>query len=92
MLGAMEERLPTEIWVKAHLRRCFAEAIHVAVLRKGDANGGAVPSHSGVVVSGEPGSRTFQGPYISVVRSRLSSCPPTASMATAPQRLFSKAM
>ncbi len=42
MLAAMEERLPTEIWVKAHLRRCFAEAIHVAVLRKGDANGGTV--------------------------------------------------
>ncbi len=42
MLAAMEERLPTETWVKAHLRRCFAEAIHVAVLRKGDANGGTV--------------------------------------------------
>lgn len=38
----MDDRLPTEMWVKAHLRRCFAEAIHVVVLHKGDANGGTV--------------------------------------------------
>lgn len=38
----MDDRLPTELWVKAHLRRCHAEAIPVAVLHKGDANGGTV--------------------------------------------------
>lgn len=38
----MDDRLPTEIWVKAHLRRCHAEAIPVMVLHKGDTNGGTV--------------------------------------------------
>ncbi len=38
----MDDRLPTEIWVQAHLRRCHAEAIPVVVLRKGDRNGGTV--------------------------------------------------
>jgi len=38
----MEDRLPTELWVKAHLRRCNAEAIPTVVVRKGDATGGTV--------------------------------------------------
>ena len=38
----MEDRLPTELWVKAHLRRCDAEAIPAVILRKGDATGGTV--------------------------------------------------
>jgi hypothetical protein len=38
----MDDRLPTETWVKAHLRRCHAEAIPVMVLRKGDRTGGTV--------------------------------------------------
>lgn len=38
----MDDRLPTEIWVQAHLRRCHAEAIPVVVLHKGDRNGGTV--------------------------------------------------
>lgn len=38
----MDDRLPTELWVKAHLRRCYVEAIPVAVLHKGEATGGTV--------------------------------------------------
>lgn len=38
----MEERLPTEVWVKAHLRRCHAEAIPATVLHRGEATGGTV--------------------------------------------------
>ncbi len=33
-------RLPTGLWVQAHLRRCTAEAVPVYVLRKGDPHGG----------------------------------------------------
>ena len=35
-------RLSTELWVGAHLRRCNDQGIFAAVLRKGDAWGGAV--------------------------------------------------
>jgi hypothetical protein len=35
-------RLSTELWVQAHLRRCNAEGMFAAVLRKGDLWGGAV--------------------------------------------------
>ena len=35
-------RLSTELWVQAHLRRCNAQGMFAAVLRKGDAWGGAV--------------------------------------------------
>jgi hypothetical protein len=35
-------RLSTELWVQAHLRRCAAEGLFAAVLRKGDVWGGAV--------------------------------------------------
>ncbi len=35
-------RLSTELWVQAHLRRCNAEGLFAAVLRKGDQWGGAV--------------------------------------------------
>lgn len=37
-----EERLSTELWVQAHLRRCNAEGRFAAVLHKGDLWGGAV--------------------------------------------------
>lgn len=37
-----DERMKTEIWVKAHLRRCIVEAINVVVARRGDPSGGAV--------------------------------------------------
>ncbi|MDP6953728.1 MAG: DUF1491 family protein [Alphaproteobacteria bacterium] len=33
-------RLPTELWVQAHVRRCTVEAVPVYVLRKGDPHGG----------------------------------------------------
>ena len=35
-----EERLPTEVWVKAHIRRCLAEGIPVTVARRGEPRGG----------------------------------------------------
>lgn len=41
-LAAMDDRMPTELWVKAHLRRCHAEAIPVVVVRRGEPMGGTV--------------------------------------------------
>lgn len=38
----MDDRIPTELWVKAHLRRCYAEAIPVVVVHKGEPMGGTV--------------------------------------------------
>jgi hypothetical protein len=35
-------RLPTEMWVKAHLRRLSIEGIAAVVLRRGEAMGGSV--------------------------------------------------
>ncbi|NBC96581.1 MAG: DUF1491 family protein [Deinococcus-Thermus bacterium] len=40
--GAAEARLPTHLWVGAHLRRCSTEAVPAYVLRKGEATGGLV--------------------------------------------------
>ena len=37
-----DDRLPTELWVKAHVRRCFAQGIPVTVARKGELTGGMV--------------------------------------------------
>lgn len=37
-----EERLPTELWVQAHLRRLSAEATPVALLRRGEPERGTV--------------------------------------------------
>jgi hypothetical protein len=34
--------LPTELWLKAHLRRCFAAGIPATVVRRGDPTGGMV--------------------------------------------------
>ncbi len=38
-----EGRLPTDLWVKAHVRRCSAEGVPVIVVRRGD-------PHSGIVI------------------------------------------
>jgi len=35
-------RVTSEIWVKAYLRRCQAEAVPVVVVRRGDAAAGAI--------------------------------------------------
>jgi hypothetical protein len=37
-----DDRLPTHLWIMAHLRRCSAEGIPAVVVRKGDAGGGTV--------------------------------------------------
>ncbi|MEX0759407.1 MAG: DUF1491 family protein [Tistlia sp.] len=37
-----EERLPTEVWVMAQVRRCHQEGRPAFVLRKGDLRGGLV--------------------------------------------------
>lgn len=37
-----EGRLPTELWVRLHLRRCIAEGIPATLARKGSPHGGAV--------------------------------------------------
>lgn len=35
-------RIPTELWVKAHLRRCHAEGLFATVAHRGDPTGGMV--------------------------------------------------
>lgn len=37
-----EERLPTELWVQVHLRRCSAAATPAALVRRGEAERGTV--------------------------------------------------
>jgi len=37
-----EERLPTELWVQAHLRRCSVDATPAALLRRGEPERGTV--------------------------------------------------
>lgn len=37
-----DDRLPTELWVMAHVRRCTADAVPVYVVRRGDKHGGMV--------------------------------------------------
>ena len=37
-----DDRLPTEVWVTAHLRRCMAEGIPATVARRGEKTGGIV--------------------------------------------------
>jgi len=37
-----EERLPTELWVQVHLRRCSADATPAALLRRGEPERGTV--------------------------------------------------
>ncbi len=36
----MDDRLPSELWIKAHLKRCYAEGIMATVLNKGERMGG----------------------------------------------------
>ena len=38
----MSERLPTELWVKAHAARCSAEGMAFVVVRRGDRRRGVV--------------------------------------------------
>ncbi len=37
-----DDRLPTEVWVMAHLRQCLAAGTPATVVHKGDAKGGMV--------------------------------------------------
>ncbi len=37
-----DDRLPTDVWVMAHIRRCSVEGIPAVVVRKGEAKGGTV--------------------------------------------------
>ncbi|UEM22816.1 DUF1491 family protein [Skermanella mucosa] len=37
-----DDRIPTELWVRAHVRRCIAEAIPAVIARKGSPYGGLV--------------------------------------------------
>jgi hypothetical protein len=43
LLTMAEGRLPTDLWVKAHVKRCSAEGVPVSVVRRGD-------PHSGIVI------------------------------------------
>jgi hypothetical protein len=44
MLAAsiMSDRLPTELWLQAHLRRLSVESIPAALVHRGEATGGSV--------------------------------------------------
>lgn len=35
-----DDRLPTDLWVRAHLRRCAAEGVPAVVARRGEPTGG----------------------------------------------------
>ena len=35
-------RLPSELWIKAHLRRCFAEGLPATVIHRGEKNSGTL--------------------------------------------------
>ncbi len=37
-----DDRLPTDVWVMAQVRRCNAEAVPAIVVRKGEAKGGTL--------------------------------------------------
>ena len=37
-----DDRLPTDVWVRAHLRRCHAEAVPATVVRRGERTGGSL--------------------------------------------------
>lgn len=37
-----DARIPTELWIKAHLRRLSAQAVPAVIARRGDPNGGMV--------------------------------------------------
>jgi hypothetical protein len=37
-----DDRIPTELWVRAHLRRCIVDAIPAVIARKGSPYGGMV--------------------------------------------------
>ena len=37
-----DDRLPTELWIKAHLRRLSVDGIGAVVVRRGEAMGGSV--------------------------------------------------
>ena len=43
LISMVEGRLPTDLWVKAHVKRCSAEGVPVIVGRRGD-------PHSGIVI------------------------------------------
>lgn len=43
LISMVEARLPTDLWVKAHVKRCSAEGVPVIVARRGD-------PHSGIVI------------------------------------------
>jgi hypothetical protein len=38
----MTDRIPTELWVTAHLRQCAAKAVPVYVVRRGEPDSGTV--------------------------------------------------
>ena len=43
LISMVEGRLPTDLWVKAHVKRCSVEGVPVIVARRGD-------PHSGIVI------------------------------------------
>ena len=43
LISMAEGRLPTDLWVKAHVKRCSAEGVPVIVAHRGD-------PHSGIVI------------------------------------------
>jgi hypothetical protein len=48
----LEGRIPTELWVKAHLRRLTAQGLPAVVARRGDPHGGMVVLKINLLESG----------------------------------------
>ena len=42
MFGESEGRLPAELWIKAHIRRCMADGIPAVVVHRGEKNSGVL--------------------------------------------------
>jgi len=38
----MDDRLPAELWIKAHIRRCIADGIPAVVVHRGEKNSGTL--------------------------------------------------
>ena len=38
----IDDRIPTDLWVKAHIRRCSVEGVPAVVARRGERTGGMV--------------------------------------------------
>lgn len=48
----MDDRLPSELWIKAHIRRCFSDGIPATVVHRGEKMGGMLLIKSNRLAAG----------------------------------------